>query len=321
MKNLETFRELDLNLTRRQLFGRSALGLGTAAMSQILGSDAMAKGSGKLLPHGGLHHAPKAKRVIYLFMSGGPSHHDLWDYKPKMREMFGQNLPEHIRDGQRITGMTAGQKTLPVCPSKYEFTKHENNDRGVWISELLPHTATVAKELCVVHSTFTDAINHDPAITYIQTGSQVPGRPSLGAWLSYGLGSMNEDLPGYVVMHARTKHPEQSLFGRLWGSGFMPSEHQGTLMRSQGDSVLYLSNPAGVSREDRRAQLDALSAINKSQHSRFGDPEILSRIKQHELAYRMQASVPELMDLSQEDDKTFELYGEEARKPGSFAAC
>ena len=321
MKNLETFRELDLNLTRRQLFGRSALGLGTAAMSQILGSDSMAQGSGKILPHGGLHHAPKAKRVIYLFMSGGPSHHDLWDYKPKMREMFGQNLPEHIRDGQRITGMTAGQKTLPVCPSKYEFTKHENNDRGVWISELLPHTATVAKELCVVHSTFTDAINHDPAITYIQTGSQVPGRPSLGAWLSYGLGSMNEDLPGYVVMHARTKHPEQSLFGRLWGSGFMPSEHQGTLMRSQGDSVLYLSNPAGVSREDRRAQLDALSAINKSQHSRFGDPEILSRIKQHELAYRMQASVPELMDLSQEDDKTFELYGEEARKPGSFAAC
>lgn len=316
---MNPFRENELMLTRRQLFGRSALGVGTAALAQMLGSDLIgAEGSGMKL---GLHHPAKAKRVIYLFMSGGPSHHDMWDYKPKMQAMAGQDLPKHIRDGQRITGMTAGQKTLPICPSKYKFTKHENNDRGVWISELLPHTATVAKELCVVHSTFTEAINHDPAITYIQTGSQIPGRPSLGAWLSYGLGNENENLPGYVVMHARTNFAEQSLFGRLWGSGFLPSDHQGVLMRSEGDPVLYLSNPAGVSRNDRRAQLDALAAINHRQHERIADPEILARIRQHEMGYRMQTSVPELMDLSGESEGTFDLYGEEARKPGTFSAC
>ena len=307
-----------LMMTRRQLFGRSALGVGTAAMANLL-SPYLLGSPGSGTP--GTHFKAKAKRVIYLFMSGGPSHHDLWDYKPKMREMFGQDLPEHVRDGQRITGMTAGQKTLPVCPSKYKFTRQENNHRGVWVSELLPHTATVVKELCVVHSTFTEAINHDPAITYIQTGSQIPGRPSLGAWLSYGLGNPNENLPGYVVMHAKSSFAEQSLFGRLWGSGFLSSDHQGVLMRSQGDPVLYLNNPAGVTRRDRRAQLDALAAINRGQHERFADPEVLSRIKQHELAYRMQMSVPELMDLSQESDATFQLYGEGARQPGSFAAC
>ena len=276
-------REHELNLTRRQLFGRGALGLGTAAMATLLSRDVRATESDTA---SGLHHQAKAKRVIYLFMSGGPSHHDLWDYKPKMQEMFGQPLPDHIRDGQRITGMTARQKTLPISPSKYKFTKHDNNDRGVWVSELLPHTATVAKELCVVHSTFTEAINHDPAITYIQTGSQIPGRPSLGAWLSYGLGSMNENLPGYVVMHAKTNFAEQSLCGRLWGTGFLSSAHQGILLRSQGDPVLYLSNPAGVTRNDRRAQLKALATLNQEQHKRFADPEVLARIKQHEMAYR-----------------------------------
>ncbi|MFT5192692.1 MAG: hypothetical protein ACI957_005751 [Verrucomicrobiales bacterium] len=307
-----------LNMTRRQLFGRSALGLGTAAMANMLSPDLLAS-NGPAGP--GTHHAAKAKRVIYLFMSGGPSQHDLWDYKPKMGEMFGQDLPEYVRDGQRITGMTAGQKTLPICPSKYKFTKQENNDRGVYVSELLPHTATVAKDLCVVHSTFTEAINHDPAVTFIQTGSQIPGRPSLGSWLSYGLGSPNQNLPGYVVMHAQSSFAEQSLFGRLWGSGFLPSDYQGVLMRSEGDPVLYLNNPKGVTRNDRRAQLDALVAINQGQHERFADPEVLSRIKQHEMAYRMQASVPELMDLSDESEATFALYGEEARKPGTFAAC
>ena len=251
-------REYDLMMTRRQLFGRTALGLGTAAMANLLGSELSAEGKPT-----GPHHKPKAKRVIYLFMSGGPSHHDLWDYKPKMQEMFGKPLPKEVRDGQRLTGMTARQKTHAVAPSKYKFTKYENNDRGVWISELLPHTAKVAKELCVVHSTFTEAINHDPAITYIQTGSQVPGRPSLGAWLSYGLGTMNENLPSYVVMHARSRFPEQSLFSRLWGTGFMPSDHQGILLRSQGDAVLYLSNPKGVNRKDRRVQLDTLAALNQ----------------------------------------------------------
>ena len=305
-------------MTRRQLFGRTALGLGTVALADVMSPNLLGNASSQVR---GTDFAPKAKRVIYLFMSGGPSHHDLWDYKPKMREMFGKNLPEHVRDGQRITGMTARQKTLPVCPSKYKFTKHENNDRGLWVSELLPYTAKVAKELAVVYSTFTEAINHDPAITYIQTGSQIPGRPSLGAWLSYGLGRLNENLPSYVVMHARSKFPEQSLFGRLWGTGFMPSEHQGVLLRSEGDPVLYLKNPSGVSGKDRRAQLDVLSALNNEQFKQFSDPEILARIKQHEMAYRMQTSVPELMDLSSESDATFELYGEEARKAGSFAAC
>ena len=316
MNNPNPQREHDLMMTRRQLFGRSALGLGTAAMANLLGPELSAEGSPT-----GPHHKPKAKRVIYLFMSGGPSHHDLWDYKPKMQEMYGKPLPKEVRDGQRLTGMTARQKTHAVAPSKYKFTKYENNDRGVWISELLPHTAKVAKELCVVHSTFTEAINHDPAITYIQTGSQVPGRPSLGAWLSYGLGTMNENLPSYVVMHARSRFPEQSLFSRLWGTGFMPSDHQGILLRSQGDPVLYLSNPKGVNRKDRRVQLDTLAALNQQQHEKFGDPEILARIRQHEMAYRMQSSIPELMDISKEGADTFKLYGEEARKPGSFAAC
>jgi hypothetical protein len=322
-------REYELMMTRRQLFGRSALGVGTAAMAGLLGRDLLAADTPGSKPGktsqgalaGGMHHKAAAKRVIYLFMSGGPAHHDLWDYKPKMQEMYGKDLPKEVRDGQRITGMTSRQKTLPVCPSKYKFTKQENNDRGVWVSELLPHTAKVAKELCVIHSAFTEAINHDPAVTYIQTGSQVPGRPSLGAWLSYGLGNMNENLPGYVVMHAKSRHAEQSLFARLWGTGFMPSDHQGVLLRSQGDPVLYLSNPKGVSRKDRRAQLDALTAINEGQHKRFADPEVLSRIGQHELAYRMQASVPELMDLSKENEETFKLYGKEARQPGTFAAC
>ena len=310
-------RESDLTLTRRQLFGRAALGLGTAAMSQLLPGIAQA---GPALD-GGLHHTAKAKRVIYLFMSGGPSHLDLWDHKPKLRDLFDQDLPENVRDGQRITGMTSKQSRLPLAPSKYEFTRQDNNDRGVWVSSLLPHTATVAKDLCVVHSAFTEAINHDPAITYIQTGSQVPGRPSLGAWLSYGLGRVNDNLPGYVVMHARTRFPEQSLFNRLWGTGFMPSDHQGVLLRSEGDPVLYLNNPAGVSREARRRQLDALAALNEEQHARFAHPDILARIRQHEMAYRMQSSVPELMDLSRESDETFALYGEDARTPGTFAAC
>ena len=312
-------REHELMTTRRQLFGRAALGVGTAAMSGLLGQELQAETRG--IP-GATHHIPKAKRVIYLFMSGGPSQLDLWDYKPKLSDMFNQQLPDHIRDGQRVTGMTANQKSgLPLCPSKYRFRKHNNNQDGVWVSELLPHTASVADELCVVYTTFTEAINHDPAITYIQTGSQIPGRPSLGAWLSYGLGSLNSNLPHYVVMHAKTSYPEQSLFNRLWGPGFLSSAHQGILMRSEGDPVLYLSNPSGVSRGDRRAQLDALATLNSEQHKRFGDPEILARIQQHEMAYRMQMSVPELMDLSTESESTFELYGEQAKSPGSFAAC
>ena len=315
--NLSPFFESNLNLTRSSFFWQIRFGVGTAAMAGLLNHDLL----GKPVAPDGLHHKATAKRVIYLFMSGGPSHLDLWDYKPKLSEEFGKDLPAEVRDGQRITGMTAGQKTLPLAPSKYKFTKEENNHKGVWVSSLLPHTAKVVKDLCVINGTFTEAINHDPAITYIQTGSQIPGRPSLGAWLSYGLGSMNEDLPSYVVMHAKSKHAEQSLFNRLWGTGFMPSDHQGILLRSEEDPVLYLKNPAGVSRSDRRAQLDALAALNQNHYQSYADPEVLSRIQQHEMAYRMQASVPELMDLSHEPESTFELYGQESRQAGTFAAC
>jgi hypothetical protein len=318
MIDKDPLREHQLLQTRRQLFGRAALGVGTGALASLLGAD-LAANDGK--PTLGTHHPPKAKRVIYLFMSGGPSHLDLWDYKPKLSERSGEQLPPEVRDGQRVTGMTANQKSgFPLAPSKYKFTKHDNNASGVFVSELLPYTAKVAKELCVVHSTFTEAINHDPAITYIQTGSQIPGRPSLGAWLSYGLGSMNENLPGYVVMHARTKFAEQSIFNRLWGTGFMPSDHQGVLLRSQGDAVLYLSNPKGVSRTDRRAQLDVLSSLNQSQYDQFGDPEILARIRQHEMAFRMQESLPELADFSGETKESLDLYGEDVKTPGTFAA-
>ncbi|MGB0583121.1 MAG: DUF1501 domain-containing protein [Limisphaerales bacterium] len=306
-----------LQQTRRQFFGKAALGVGTAALAALIGRELLTKNGDIPPPQPKL----KAKRVIHLVMSGGPSQHDLWDYKPKLRDLYGQRLPKEIRDGQRITTMTSTQPSLALCPSKYEFSRKDNNDGGVWVSELLPHTAKVAKDLCVINSTFTNAINHDPAITFIQTGSEMPGRPSLGAWLSYGLGSLNENLPEYVVMHAKTSYAEQSLFHRLWGSGFMPSEHQGVLLRSHGDPLLYLSNPDSVSRQDRRAQLDALAALNQAEYEHFGDPEILSRIEQHEMAYRLQTSVPEVMDLSSESAETFELYGEEAREPGTFAAC
>ena len=325
MTSVHPLREADLMTTRRRLFGRAALGIGTAAVAHILGPEFLVRSTDTTRAAerpSGIHHPPKAKRVIYLFMSGGPSHHDLWDYKPNLNRMFGRQLPDSVRQGQRVTGMTASQKNgLPICPSKYRFLRFDNNDQGVWVSELLPHTSEVVNELCVIRSTFTEAINHDPAITYIQTGSQIPGRPSLGAWLSYGLGTPNRNLPHYVVMHARSAFPEQSLFNRLWGTGFLSSDHQGILLRSQEDPVLYLSNPPGVNRSDRRRQLDALAAINQAQHDRFGDPEILSRIRQHEMAYRMQMSVPELMDLSGESAAIFELYGEDAKTPGTFAAC
>jgi uncharacterized protein (DUF1501 family) len=316
MNQADLFLDDSFHINRRQFFGRTALGLGTASMASLLSSDLL----GRSVPSEGLHHKATAKRVIYLFMSGGPSHIDMWDYKPRLRDEYGKDLPPEVRDGQRITGMTSGQKTLPLAPSKFEFTKCDNNDKGVWVSSLLPYTSKITKELCVVHGTFTEAINHDPAITYIQTGSQIPGRPSLGSWLSYGLGSMNENLPNYVVMLARTNHPQQSLFNRLWGTGFMPSDHQGILFRAAENPVLYLKNPQGVTQGDRRAQLDALAALNQNHYQEFADPEVLSRIKQHEMAYRMQTSIPELMDMGEEPEEVFELYGEDARTPGTFAA-
>jgi hypothetical protein len=247
---------------------------------------------------------------------------DLWDYKPKLAEKFNEDLPDAIRRGQRITTMTSGQTRFPVAPSKYNFEKHENNEDGAWVSELLPYTSKVVKDLCVVRSMWTEAINHDPAVTYIHTGSQLPGRPSLGAWVSYGLGSENENLPTYVVLHSKVGNGkvDQALYARLWGTGFLPSEHQGVALRSVGDPILYLNDPEGVDRGTRRQMLDDVAKLNEMSLGSFGDPEIAARIKQYEMAYRLQTSVPELMDVATESEEVFNLYGTDARTPGTFAA-
>ncbi len=329
---MDPLREAELLMTRRQLFGRTTLGLGTAALSRLLtvgglgGVAALAEAfGGQAHGHGVMgmpSFAPKAKRVIFLFMSGGPSQLDLWDYKPKLQALFNTDLPDQIRRGQRITTMTSGQNRFPIAPSVFKFQKHDNQGDGVWVSELLPHTATVVNELCVVKSMWTEAINHDPATTFLQTGSPLPGRPSMGSWVSYGLGSMNENLPTYVALHSKvsSNKPNQAVYPRLWGSGFLPSEYQGVALRSQGDPVLYLKDPDGMDRATRRTMLDTVDALNHQQLDAFGDPEIAARIKQYELAYRLQTSVPGLMDLSQETPETFELYGQEAHESGTFAA-
>ena len=300
--------ERELLLTRRQLLGRTATGVGTAALASLLAPRAVA------------HPAPRAKRVIFLFMSGAPSQIDLWDPKPKVRELFDADLPESVRMGQRLTTMTSGQDRFPLAPSIFSFDRH--GESGTWVSELLPYTAQVVDELCVIQSLWTTAINHDPAITFVQTGSELPGRPSAGAWLSYGLGSANRDLPAFVVLHSTwsAKRDAQALYSRLWGSGFLPSRYQGVALRSEGDPVLYLSDPPGVSRELRRAQLDALAELNEREHAQVGDPEIRARIAQYEMAYRMQASVPELTDFSDEPPSVLGMYGPDVRKPGTFAA-
>jgi hypothetical protein len=318
-------REHELLMTRRQLFGKTAFGVGTLALSSLLQADLPALEQEKQKVGGlpGLpHFAPKAKRVIYLSMNGGPPQQDMWDYKPGLHEKYDQDLPDEVRNGQRITTMTSGQQRFPVAPSKYKFEKHANNEDGTWVSELLPHTSQVVKELCVIKSMFTEAINHDPACTYIQTGSQLPGRPSIGAWASYGLGSLNQDLPAYVILHSSwsSVRDAQALFSRLWGTGFLPSEHQGVELRGKGDPVLYLSDPDGVNRDVRRGMLDGLSQLNDLQLKSFGDPEIAARIKQYEMAYRLQTSVPDLIDVSKEPEAVYEMYGPDARKPGTFAA-
>jgi hypothetical protein len=301
-------KELKLALTRRQLFSRSALGIGGAALSSLLGAST--------LPHA----AARAKRVIFLHQSGGPSQLDLFDPKPKLKALFNTELPGSVRMGQRITGMTSGQSSLPVAPSIFKFAQHGRS--GAWISELLPHTARIADDIAIVRSIHTDAINHDPAITFIHSGSQQPGRPSLGSWVSYGLGSDNQNLPAFVVLLSLSNTPnnDQPLFSRLWGSGFLPSSYQGIRFRSGSNAVLYLENPEGIERGTRRSMLDALEKLNRMRHETYGDPEIETRIAQFEMAYRMQASVPELTDLSTEPESTFKLYGDDARKPGTYAA-
>ncbi len=303
-----------LLINRRQFFGRT--GIGAAALATLMTWDSTVVAA---FP-GGPHFAPKAKRVIYLFQSGAPAQLDLFDYKPQLAESHGADLPESIRKGQRLTGMTATQERFPIAPSRFHFAQHGQS--GAWLSELLPHTARVADQLCFIKSMHTEAINHDPAITFFQTGAQLAGRPSIGSWASYGLGSENRDLPAFVVLLSNgTGNPaDQPLYDRLWSSGFLPTQHQGIKFRSAGDPVLFLSNPAGLEVPARRRMLDDLARLNQLQLDEFGDPEIATRIAQYELAYRMQTSVPELADVSGEPQSVFDLYGPEARQPGTFAA-
>jgi hypothetical protein len=308
---------VNFGMNRRDFFGRFALGIGGMALGSLLMRNAAAAAS----PFKGIlerpHFAPKARRVIYLFMSGGPSQHDLFDYKPLLNERNGEDLPESIRMGQRLTGMSGNQARLPLAGSLFKFAQH--GQAGAWISELMPHTAKMADELCFIRSMHTEHINHDPAITFFQTGHQLPGRPSIGSWLSYGLGSANENLPGFVVLISKDRI-DQPLYSRLWGNGFLPSIHQGVQFRSGKDPVLFLKNPDGLSGESRRKMLDRLTELHAAQFEDLGDPEINSRVAQYEMAYRMQTSVPDVMDLSKETEATFELYGKEAREPGTFAA-
>jgi hypothetical protein len=312
-------------LNRRLFLRRGGTALGTAALAGLVGEGSAAAdlptaaNAGLGLP-GFPHHQPKAKRVIYLFQSGAPSQMDLFDPKPQMEAQRGKDLPESIRQGQRLTTMTSGQKSFPVAPSIFRFDRH--GDSGAHISELLPHLAGVADDLCFVRSMHTEAINHDPAITFCQTGHQLAGRPSIGAWLSYGLGTENSDLPAYVVLTSfgTGRRDDQPLYDRLWSSGFLPTQHQGVKFRNVGDPVLFLSDPAGLSREMRRGMLDELADLNRADLGRFGDPEIDARVAQYEMAFRMQSSVPELTDLSGESEATLAMYGPEARTPGTYAA-
>jgi hypothetical protein len=308
-------------LTRRSFFSRSTAGLGVAALASLEAGETPAANLGERV--GGRsdlpHHAPKAKRAIYLFMSGAPSQMDMWDPKPTMGEWFDKDLPDSIRMGQRLTTMTSGQARFPIAPSIYKFAPH--GQAGTMASELIPHMAGKVDEIALIKSMYTEAINHDPAITYICTGDQLPGKASLGAWLSYGLGTENENLPAFMVMTATWtgRKQAQALYNRLWGSGFLPSKYQGVALRSSGDKVLYLSNPEGVDPNVRRRMLDSLARLNESNAVRTGDPETQARIAQYEMAFRMQTSVPDLADISDEPQHVLDLYGPDVTTPGTFA--
>jgi len=313
-----------LDLTRRRFFGQLSRGmcgaLGTLALGSMLrDGSAFASDAVNTLQQG-VHLRPRAKRVIYMHMEGAPSQIDLFDYKPGLRHRYNQDLPDSIRQGQRLTGMTSEQKRFPVAPSIFRFSRYANNMDGIWLSELIPHTASMAKDICFIHSMHTEAINHEPGITFFQTGNQQPGRPSFGSWVSYGLGSSNSNLPSFVVLITQGFGNMQALSARFWGSGFLPSEHQGCKLRSAGDPVLYLKDPSGVDRADRRRMLDLVGDLNQQEMQRSLDPEVRTRIAQYEMAYRMQMSVPDLTDFSDEDEGTLNMYGPEVKKPGTFAA-
>jgi hypothetical protein len=311
--------QLQLLETRRQFFRHIGVGIGAAALASLLHSETNAStiSHGQYGILGVPHHTPRAKRVIYLFQSGAPSQIETFDYKPGLTARHGEELPASVRMGQRLTGMTSGQSSFPVANPIVRWSRHGQS--GQWVSDLLPHTANIVDDLCIVKSVFTEHINHDPAITFMQTGFQQPGRPSVGSWVSYGIGSENEDLPAFVVLISRNLNPAaQPIYTRLWGSGFLPSSHQGVKLRSSGDPVLYLSDPAHRSRESNRRLLDGVARLNGLHYQSAGDEEINARIAAYEMAFRMQTSVPELTDLSKEPQSTFELYGDDARRPGTF---
>jgi hypothetical protein len=306
-----------LSMTRRHFFSRTSTGIGAAALASLFSQESLLGETGLAgLPH----FPPKAKRVIYLHQSGAPSQIDLFDYKPQLKKEHGKELPDSVRNGQRITGMTSGQSAFPVVSSLFKFSQH--GQTGTWLSELVPYHGQIVDDIAIIKTVNTEAINHDPAITFIQTGSQQPGRPSMGSWVSYGLGSENQNLPAFVVLISQSSaiNVDQPLFSRLWGSGFLPSNYQGVNFRASGDPVLYLSDPPGVSKNTRRRMLDSVAKLNSLNSKAYGDPEIETRISQYEMAYRMQTSVPELMDLSKEPEHVFEMYGPDARKPGTYAA-
>ena len=310
-----------LELTRRHFFAKGSHLLGTAALASLL-PGACAGGNPRGDHFAGAvptHFPAKVKHIIYLHMVGGPPQMDLYDYKPAMKEWYDKDLPDSVRMGQRLTTMTSGQKRFPIAPSMFKF--EQRGGSGMWVSELLPWTKKVVDDMVFIRSMHTEAINHEPAISYMQTGNQITGRPCLGAWMSYGLGSLNENLPTFVVMVARPTNTEQvqAISARLWSSGYLPGEHAATSLRTSGDPILYINNPEGVSSQVRRTTLDGLNALNELNHERFGDPETRTRIQQYELAFRMQSSVPELTDLNSESEATYRLYGDEAKKPGTFA--
>ncbi|HTN01160.1 MAG TPA: DUF1501 domain-containing protein [Planctomycetaceae bacterium] len=311
------FDDLRTQMSRRLFCQQGGHLLGGAALATLMGQAARGEAGAGQAPR--THIPARAKHVIYLHMVGGPSQMDLYDYKPVMQEWFDKDLPDSVRMGQRLTTMTSGQTRFPIAPSKYKFA--QQGECGMWVTEMLPWTSKVVDDMAFIRSMHTEAINHEPAISYMQTGNQITGRPCLGSWTSYGLGSLNEDLPTFVVLVAKPRNQEQvqAISARLWSSGYLSGEHAGVSFRSAGDPILYINNPAGVSSDVRRRTLDGLKSLNELEYQRLGDPETLTRIQQYELAYRMQSSVPELTDMSQETETTFNLYGEDAKKPGTFA--
>lgn len=312
------FFEHNLNLNRRKFLSRLSVGIGSAALGSLLIPELFGGHEEEALITGLPHFAPKAKRIIYLFQNGAPSQLDLFDYKPKLQEMFGQDLPASIRMGQRLTGMTANQAKFPLAGTLFNFNQYGAS--RAWISELLPHTASVVDDLCIVKSIYTEAINHDPALTFFQTGAQVGNRPSMGSWLSYGLGSENKNLPAFCVLLSRGKGNGQGVYSKLWSNGFLDSVHQGVQFSSGDSPVLYLNNPESITKDDRRSMLDKIAAINQQSYEEFGDPEIAAKIQQYEMAYRMQTAVPEITDVTKEPESIVKMYGPDCLVPGTFAA-